>query len=207
MNMLQAQVSAVIRLHQHRAMATAEERELSATARQVFDDFSWTGDDAQNLRKLLTLLPVGIPIVDSGDPESTPGLIPELTSLPMPIVDSGQPIVTTAPYFEIRYGDFMNDEELVPVARLAFGNKVYGLEWLNGPQLTSDVRKEVFPEIYYYLFHKPLEGRVAADISEESWSYLKYHATTTSANLYGNIHWVYIDPNAAPRPAEPVVEE
>ncbi len=61
--------------------------------------------------------------------------------------------------------------------------------WLSDEQL-----KGVKNNINYFLQERILERGAVVDI-QEIWEYMKYHATGTAANLYGNVHWILVEPN------------
>lgn len=103
-----------------------------------------------------------------------------------------------AAYFEIRFGDFMgSDEPLIPLARVSHGTgDAFQIEILN--LRTREQQQGLVTELHEYLVeraaNKPDNGRFT-----NSWDYLTYHATQTAANLYGEFHWVLIDPSLPAR--------
>ena len=121
--------------------------------------------------------------------------------LTLPGVINEAAVLRTQPHFVIRYGDFMADDMLFDVATIGLEHSQQGfvLEWLDNPQSNEAVINEVGKELRYYLSERPQEKADENDTLNTTaaiWKYMIYHATGTSANLHGDIHWVYIDPNA-----------
>ncbi len=93
------------------------------------------------------------------------------------------------PHFEIRYGSFVDDEELITVAYIARQADTFCYEWSNEGELELEVIEKVEKNIHFFLREKYQNQTIS---SQEVWSYLRHHAEGTAANLYGMIHWVYI---------------
>ncbi len=127
-------------------------------------------------------------------------LKPKHLFIPKAIIEGE--VVITEPHFVIRYGDFMNDEILIDIMRigLAKSKQLFVLEWFYS-ETTQTINEQIITnvakEISYYLHQRPQEKANENNDQElmtiqRTWEYMKYHATGTSANLYGDIHWAYI---------------
>jgi hypothetical protein len=129
----------------------------------------------------------------------------DMSLTPQPLVLPGvineAEVPRTQPHFVIRYGDFMADDILFDVAAIGLENSQqdFILEWLDNPQRNEKVISEVTKALSYYLSERPQEKadeNETLNTTAAIWKYMMYHATGTSANLYGDIHWLYVDPNA-----------
>jgi len=111
------------------------------------------------------------------------------------------PVDITSIHFEIRYGDFMgSDDPLVTLARVGRGADVafhVEVSSLHSREQQQGLIDELNEYLVKRIASMPEDSRF-----KNSWDYLIYHATQTAANLYGDYHWVLVDPSRPAR-AEP----
>ncbi len=96
-------------------------------------------------------------------------------------------------HFEIRFGNFAEDEALIMVAYIGLGENCFHLQWSSEHSLSDEQTIEVTRNIEFYLKERTLQQLRPLDC-QEIWEYMVYHATATAANVYGNIHWALVKP-------------
>ena len=110
-------------------------------------------------------------------------------------------------HFNLTFGDFMGDDALITVARMGqYADKpLFLVQWLVDNEITISMQNKVKDTLHYYLIALPKENQQDDDerTQQQIWDYMIYHATGTAANLYGEVHWAYIDPNKTNEPNRP----
>jgi hypothetical protein len=138
--------------------------------------------------------------------DQTPSVLPGNFSSPEPETWIASPVDTSIAHFEIRYGDFMgSDDPLVPIARVGqVSGELFNVELI--APCTGEQMAELLSELHQFLVGNQKDQEKTGSFSTP-WDYLTYHAKSTAANLYGDWHWVYIDPDAPPMVEMPVIDE